>query len=290
MFKDEDTRKFMMYTIGAGFLIVLMSCITLSCVMPGNEESCRLPFLDPGEEEKDFNYEEPPEYFLEANTDYRAILYTNLGDIAIDLYEENAPVTVNNFVFLSREGYYEGVLFHRIFEDLLIQTGSRNSMNTDPEDDGFGGPGYYIDDEINWDSLDIPEKKREKLIELGYESTAGLVSKELEQYSVAMANEHQGNTNGSQFFIVTADNSDTLLESLQGKHTVFGELIGGFEIVEEIDSLRVDDTDPNAPIPKKDIIIEDVEIIQESKFDDGEGDQNLPSITNRPQDQTVKFE
>ncbi|MBD3362421.1 hypothetical protein GF362_01750 [Candidatus Dojkabacteria bacterium] len=287
MFQDEETRKFMLYAFGTGILMVVMACVVLTCLVPGNERNCRVPFVVENEDETDFIYTDPPEYKLKEDTDYKAILHTNKGDIKIDLFEEAAPTTVNNFVFLSLEGYYNEVKWHRVFRDLLIQTGSRKSLDDDPENDGYGSPGYTIPDEINWDALDIPEKKRKELREAEYESTPGLASKPMRKYSVAMANEHRGNTNGSQFFIVTAEDTDTRLEALEGKHTVFGEVIDGFEAVKEINEVKVDDSDPDAPYPKRDVYIDTVDIIEireEGVYENG------TKTDNAEKDQTIRLD
>lgn len=287
MFQDEDTREFMLYTVLTGILIILLACVTLMCMVPGNEDMCKIPFLaDEEDSAPSYIYNDPPEFALKEGVDYEAVIVTDYGDIRVNLFEENAPNTVNNFVFLAQEGYYDGIKVHRVFQDLLIQTGSRKSINEDPTDDGFGGPGYTIEDEVNWDSLDVPEKQREKLEELGYISVPDLASMTLKEYVMAMANEHKGNTNGSQFFIVTADDSDTRLKALQGRHTVFGEVIDGFEVVDEINEVRVNDDDENAPYPKKDIYVEAIVILE---IQDGTVEIDGQRQGEVSRDQTVIF-
>lgn len=151
-------------------------------------------------------YDEPPEMGLSEGADYEAVLQTSCGRIVIDLFEEQTPVTVNNFVFLAREGFYEGTIFHRVIADFMNQGG-------DPQGTGMGGPGYQFEDEIVDDlTFDRP----------------GLL---------AMANAGPG-TNGSQFFITAAPTPH-----LNGAHTIFGEVTDGMDVVNEINGLRTDASD-----------------------------------------------
>ncbi|MBT6401104.1 peptidylprolyl isomerase [candidate division WWE3 bacterium] len=126
-------------------------------------------------------------------------MQTSAGEVLIDLFQDEAPITVNNFIFLAKEGFYDGVIFHRIIPQFMIQGG-------DPLGMGVGGPGYSFEDEIN----------EMKLVE----------------GSLAMANSGP-NTNGSQFFIVT------LVETpwLDGLHTNFGQVIEGLDVVHQIESV-----------------------------------------------------
>ena len=130
---------------------------------------------------------------------------TNRGAIEIELFDADAPKTVENFVKLSRDGFYDGVVFHRVIPDFMIQGG-------DPTGTGMGGPGYQFDDEHN-----------------------GLM---VERGALAMANSGP-NTNGSQFFIVTADSCPWL----NGLHTVFGRVTGGMDVVDEIGNTATDGAD-----------------------------------------------
>jgi cyclophilin family peptidyl-prolyl cis-trans isomerase len=122
---------------------------------------------------------------------------TTAGTIEFELFDDAAPKTVENFRKLSSEGYYDGLIFHRVIPDFMIQGGC-------PEGTGYGGPGYTFDDEIN-----------------GHKIARG---------ALAMANAGP-NTNGSQFFIVTTERADWL----DGKHTVFGEVTGGMDAVDAIE-------------------------------------------------------
>ncbi|HLV11749.1 MAG TPA: peptidylprolyl isomerase [Trueperaceae bacterium] len=150
------------------------------------------------------------EQVLVAGTDYRAAIDTNKGRIVVDLFQDDAPMTVNNFVFLALNGYYDGVRFHRVLEDFMAQTG-------DPTGTGTGGPGYEFADEFK-DHLRHDGK--------------GVVS---------MANAGPG-TNGSQFFITFVPTP-----WLDGRHSVFGRVIAGEDVLDRIQ--RVDPGRPGGPQP-----------------------------------------
>jgi cyclophilin family peptidyl-prolyl cis-trans isomerase len=140
-------------------------------------------------------YTEPPAFALDAAKTYSATLHTNHGDIDIVFHPEHSPNTVNNFVTLARDGFYDGVIFHRVVPGFVVQGG-------DPTGTGAGGPGYKFRDE-----LDGP----------------GTYSRGM----VAMANAGP-NTNGSQFFICLAD------VKLPHSYTIFGEVTSGMEVVDSI--------------------------------------------------------
>lgn len=139
----------------------------------------------------------PPAMQIDLKKTYRATIETNRGAIEIEFYSKHAPKTVNNFVFLAREGFYDGISFHRVISDFMIQGG-------DPTGTGRGGPGYKFEDEVK----DNP---------LAHET--GVIS---------MANAGP-NTNGSQFFITHAPQPH-----LNGKHTVFGKVVNGQDVVNAI--------------------------------------------------------
>jgi cyclophilin family peptidyl-prolyl cis-trans isomerase len=140
-----------------------------------------------------------------------ATLHTSEGAIEVELYPEDAPKTVENFVKLANDGFYEGVIFHRVIPDFMIQGG-------DPTGTGMGGPGYEFEDEFN----DHPVARG----------------------ALAMANAGP-NTNGSQFFIVTAEATPWL----DGKHTVFGKVTSGMDVVDKISAADRDANDkPRTPI------------------------------------------
>ena len=147
-----------------------------------------------------------------------ATIHTNHGAIEVELFDDDAPKTVENFTKLARDGFYDGVVFHRVIQDFMIQGG-------DPTGTGMGGPGYQFEDEIN--------KHR------------------IERGALAMANAGP-NTNGSQFFIVTAD----ACPWLDGAHTVFGRVTGGMNVVNEIGTVDTDAQDR----PIDDVRIESVRL------------------------------
>ena len=147
-------------------------------------------------------YPAPPETTIDPSKRYTATLETTRGTIVCDLFAADAPLTVNNFVFLAREGFYDGTTFHRVIADFMIQGG-------DPTGTGRGGPGYKFRDE----TVGNPHKH----------GTG----------SLSMANAGP-NTNGSQFFITHAPQ-----RHLDGKHTVFGQVTRGQEVV---DAIRQGDT------------------------------------------------
>lgn len=139
----------------------------------------------------------PPAMQIDENKSYQATITTNKGDIVVDLYTQHAPKTVNNFVFLAQEGYYDSVAFHRVISNFVIQGG-------DPTGTGSGGPGYRFEDEVKNNPM-----KHE----------TGVLS---------MANAGP-NTNGSQFFITHSPQPH-----LDGKHTVFGKVVEGMDVVNAI--------------------------------------------------------
>jgi cyclophilin family peptidyl-prolyl cis-trans isomerase len=134
-----------------------------------------------------------------------ATLHTSGGAVTVELFDEDAPKTVENFRKLAAEGFYDGLTFHRVIPDFMIQGGC-------PEGTGRGGPGYTFEDEIN----------RHKVV----------------RGALAMANSGP-DTNGSQFFVVTAQEAPWL----DGKHTVFGRVSDGMDAVVSIESARTDDSD-----------------------------------------------
>jgi cyclophilin family peptidyl-prolyl cis-trans isomerase len=134
-----------------------------------------------------------------------ATMHTNHGAIELELFDEDAPKTVENFRKLADDGFYDGVIFHRVIKDFMIQGG-------DPTGTGTGGPGYTFEDEFN--------------------------DHKVERGALAMANAGP-NTNGSQFFIVTTDAAPWL----DGKHTVFGRVTGGMDAVDSIEGAETDAAD-----------------------------------------------
>src|SRR6266478_6023006 len=144
------------------------------------------------------SYPAPPKMSIDTNKSYTATFDTSRGQIVCDLFAKDAPKTVNNLVFLARDGFYNGTKFHRVIADFMIQGG-------DPEGTGRGGPGYKFADELQ------PGKYRKH-----------------QRGSLSMANAGP-NTNGSQFFI-----THVVTNHLDGKHTVFGQVRSGQEVVNKV--------------------------------------------------------
>lgn len=190
----------------------------------------------------------PADYQVDQKKQYEAVITTSLGKIRIELYADAAPNTVSNFISLSNGFFYDGLPFHRLIKGYLLQGGSPNANNKDPNDDKFGGPGYTIPDEINWDSLDYSDSLKAELTAQGYSSASIMKSKDVKKYSVIMAS-NGPNTGGSQFAIILANTDDPRVQALRGKHTVFGHVIGGFDVIEKLNSLEVERADSDAPFP-----------------------------------------
>jgi cyclophilin family peptidyl-prolyl cis-trans isomerase len=148
----------------------------------------------------------------------KATMQTNQGSIEIELFDDDAPKTVENFKKLANDGFYNGVIFHRVIPDFMIQGG-------DPTGTGTGGPGYQFEDEFN--------------------------DHKVERGALAMANAGP-NTNGSQFFIVTAEATPWL----DGKHTVFGEVTSGMDVVDTLEQTETDSRDK----PLEEMRIESISI------------------------------
>lgn len=159
-----------------------------------------------------------------------ATISTNFGDIKVELYNDAAPRTVENFTTLARKGYYDGVIFHRVIKEFMIQGG-------DPTGTGSGGESAFGDrfeDEINPWSLGLSEEVINYYQQLGYEYRKDLTSRKIEAGTLAMANAGPG-TNGSQFFIVTEEAQP----HLDGRHTAFGKVVEGMDVVKKIAAVKV---------------------------------------------------
>ena len=170
-------------------------------------------------------YAAPPPMAIDPSRQYAATIATNRGEMSVALYPADAPNTVNNFVFLAREGFYDGVPFHRVIKDFMVQTG-------DPTGTGAGGPGYRFADEP-----------------VGRNYTKGIV---------AMANAGP-NTNGSQFFIVHASDA-----GLPPSYTIFGEVVSGIGTLDAIANTPVRAArSGEVSVPTETIIIESIRISED---------------------------
>ena len=168
-----------------------------------------------------------PEMVIDTTKAYFAEIVTNRGTIVVQLYADVAPVTVNNFACLATNDYFDGVIFHRVMRDFMIQSG-------DPTGTGRGGPGYQFNDELPGDELNYIEG------------------------SLAMANSGP-NTNGSQFFISSSNNSGTL----QKNYTIFGQVVEGQEVVQLISEIPVSmNQQGEQSVPAATITILDITIFE----------------------------
>jgi peptidyl-prolyl cis-trans isomerase B (cyclophilin B) len=174
-----STRKKLLIGLGVAIAVVIIVVVVLT-TMP----------------EKPKTYSSPPPMTIDTSKQYTATIETEKGNLVLELFAGDVPMTVNNFVFLAREGFYDGLTFHRVVADFMVQGGC-------PNGDGTGGPGYQFGDEIT-----------------GHTHVAGALS---------MANKG-ANTNGSQFFIAY-----TPQHHLDGRHSVFGQLVEGTDVLESID-------------------------------------------------------
>jgi len=170
-------------------LAVIMLLMTLTVISCGEKAPEQPPAAKPK------TYSSPPAMIIDTSKQYTAVIETEKGNMVAELFAKDVPVTVNNFVFLAREGFYDGSTFHRVIPDFMAQGG-------DPTGTGMGTAGYHFDDEFT-------EHKHD----------AGVLS---------MANSGP-NTNSAQFFITF-----TPQHGLDGKHTVFGRLIEGMDVLESL--------------------------------------------------------
>lgn len=179
-------------------------------------------------------YSSPPAMSISPDKQYTAVVKTSQGNFKIKLFNKEAPVTVNNFVFLSRDGFYKGVTFHRIIKEFMVQTG-------DPLGTGAGGPGYKFADELN--------------SKMAYS-----------QGIVAMANSGP-NTNGSQFFICTGDQARNLDQA--PNYTIFGQVIEGMDVIQKIAATPVEaDARGELSKPKEKVTINEIVIEENGKVGD----------------------
>lgn len=185
--------------------------------------ACAMSAGDSGKP-KQTRWDAPPAMALQPDTRYVAVIKTTHGDMRADLYANDAPNTVNNFVFLARQGFFDGVKFHRIIRGFMVQTG-------DPEGTGRGGPGYRFGDELSSPHTYQPG-------------------------TLAMANAGP-NTQGSQFFICHAD----LTSRLPKNYTIFGKVTEGLDVVDKIASVPVSRSETGeASAPQVDVRMQSVTI------------------------------
>jgi len=162
-------------------------------------------------------WDSPPEMTIDPNRRYTATMETTHGTMTFELFASEVPQTVNNFVFLAREGFYDGVTFHRIIKDFMIQGG-------DPTGTGSGGPGYTIPDEYP-------------------------VTRPYKRGTLAMARTSEPNSAGSQFFICTGADCGGL--DRQPAYVIFGQLIEGDDVLTQLESVPVVQGNSFDPVPSK---------------------------------------
>lgn len=209
----KDNKKILLLSVG----LLVATIIGLSFLEGTSTDTNKLINTDTMQFTK-------PENVLEKGIDYKAMIRTSVGDITIDLFETETPNTVNSFLFLVGQRYYEGVTFHRVIRNFVIQTG-------DPTGTGSGGPGYTIDDEIT--------------------------SRKYKPYTLGMANAGP-NTNGSQFFITSGNIPQAHISNLDGNYTIFGEVVEGFAVVDSIERVTTDSNDK----PVNDVTVESIQILE----------------------------
>lgn len=165
-----------------------------------------------------------------------AVFDTTMGEFAVELYNDKVPITTGNFINLSKSGFYDGVKFHRVIRDFMIQSGDPNSKDNDPSDDGMGGPGYTIPDEFHEDLSNI-------------------------RGTISMANSGADtNSGGSQFFINVVDNTYLDFDTdPRYKHAVFGKVISGMDVVDDISNVNTDSNDR----PIENVVINTIKIVNE---------------------------
>ncbi len=215
--QDSLSRRDIWLAVGiVGALVVVVVGLYYFLVARPRQRAQAKP-----ESAQTLSWSQPPEMSIDLDKDYQAVLLTEKGVITIDLFEKETPKTVNNFVFLARQGFYNGTTFHRVIPGFVAQAG-------DPTGTGTGGPGYQFENEI------VPSLHHDK---------AGVVS---------MANAGP-DTNGSQFFITYGP-----LPYLDGDYTIFGQVIDGMDVVQAL-TPRDPDQDPNAPPGDKILTVEIIE-------------------------------
>jgi len=224
--KKERNGKIIKYGLVSFAVVVLIAIGFIGYKIYGTQEEIETiesNELNGMEKEVDKKkYDAYPEMVIDQSKKYTAIIKTNKGDITVDLDAKNVPKATNNFVFLSQKGFYDGLTFHRIIKDFMIQGG-------DPNGDGTGDAGYKFDDEP--------------------------ITKDYLPGTVAMANSGP-NTNGSQFFIMTSDYSGGKLPK---KYVIFGSIINGMDVVKALAETPVEASGEGSK-PMEKVIINTIEI------------------------------
>lgn len=203
-------------------LLILLAGIMLLAACGGKADEKDAQGNSAAASAKTMSWDKMPEMAIDLNKSYIAKFQTTKGDFTVKLFANEAPVTVNNFVFLAREGFYNGLTFHSVIESFMIQSG-------DPKGNGTGTPGYSIPDELDTD-------------------------RKYEPGIVAMANANKPNSGGSQFFICTGPDAANL--DREPKYTIFGKVESGMEVV-----MAIGETPTKNNVPTEDIVIKSIDIV-----------------------------
>ncbi|MDO8507658.1 MAG: peptidylprolyl isomerase [bacterium] len=226
--QKKERRKNFLKTFFVGFAVIMLGLVGAygykEFVLKKGDRNQANKSNEIKKENSVKKYDKYPDMVIDANKKYTALLKTSKGDITVELDAKNSPKTVNNFVFLSKKGFYDGLTFHRVIKDFMIQSG-------DPNGNGTGDPGYKFDDEP--------------------------IVKDYLPGTLAMANSGK-NTNGSQFFIMTADYSGGKLPK---NYVIFGNVITGMDTVKKIAETPVEQSSGGeSSKPKEKVTIETITI------------------------------
>ncbi len=227
--RKRENRKKLLKIFSVGFVVIMLGLVGAygyAKFMPNkkaaNQTTSKLSAIKKEASVK--HYDKYPEMVIDPSKKYTVVMKTSDGDITIELDAKDTPKTVNNFVFLAKSGFYDGLTFHRIIKDFMIQGG-------DPKGDGTGGPGYKFPDEP--------------------------ITKDYLPGTIAMANSGK-DTNGSQFFIMTSDYSGGKLPK---NYVIFGNVTSGMDTVQKIAATPVEKSAGGEESkPKEKVVIESIEI------------------------------
>lgn len=250
MFKEN--RETWSYMIGILIMFIILILITRDFLIPlftSGGRNIQIKFIS----------ERTQDLVINTNLDYFATIRTSLGDITIDLNEKTTPNNVSNFVILSNQGFYNGTYFHRLIPNILIQGGDPNTKDDDKNNDGRGGAGYVIRDELNLENAGINTERITELQKQGYSSSTNIANSRLNPLNLAIASAGP-NTNSSQFFIIFENTPESILRQMSGKYTIIGSVVSGLDVLGNINSVEINDADTNSPSPKDNIFINSISI------------------------------
>ena len=230
------------------FAVALLSIMDRGQEPPNPDEQAAAESCPPPEDVPEVDaeeYDEPPEMAIDPEATYVATMDTTCGTIVLELDAAGTPMATNNFVFLAREGFYDGVGFHRVIADFMIQGG-------DPEGTGAGGPGYSFEDELGPAEEAFEQSRQELLDDIEGDVDPDMVPGGYPRGVVAMANSGP-DTNGSQFFITHGDPA-----MLPGPdYTLFGEVIEGMDVVDRVAAAETEGDQAVEPVRIRSIEIDE---------------------------------